>query len=445
MASEFALGQSKQQLNNGEVHRWYRFVLAFPDHLVQEMLARFGVTERDLILDPFCGTGTTLVECKKLGFNAVGIDANPSSAFASRVKTEWNVDPNKLITAADSILRQLERPLQILSDSRLPLFKKDGDVTKSLKAKLLEASPAGQYIVASKMLERKWIGEIPFFKSLALQQAIESAAIDADYKDVLRLALVAILVENVSNVGFGPEIFVTKDQADCDVGGYFHDKVNQIAADLRAVGQLPRAGNIRVFAGDARVCADVLREAGINRIDFVVTSPPYPTEKDYTRQTRLELAYLGLVQDAETLRRIKHQMIRSHSKGIYKSDIDGRSVAHIPEVKAIADELRRKTRDKTYGFAKLYPRIIEEYFGGMYRHLQSLASVLRSGGACAYVVGEQRTYLQTYTPTARILGIIAEQQDIGLKVEDIVTWRVRRGTTGSGEPIREEILILRKP
>ncbi len=43
------------------VHDWYRFVLSFPPHLVREYLARFALTPRQTVLDPFCGTGTVLV------------------------------------------------------------------------------------------------------------------------------------------------------------------------------------------------------------------------------------------------------------------------------------------------------------------------------------------------------------------------------------------------
>ena len=48
-------------------HHWYRFVLSFPPHLVRDYLKRFNLNSRHRVLDPFCGTGTTLVECKKLG------------------------------------------------------------------------------------------------------------------------------------------------------------------------------------------------------------------------------------------------------------------------------------------------------------------------------------------------------------------------------------------
>jgi len=77
-------------------HDWYRFVLSFPPHLVRTYLDRFGVTHGVRLLDPFCGTGTSLVECKKRGIESVGIEANPVACFASRVKLDWNVDPENM-------------------------------------------------------------------------------------------------------------------------------------------------------------------------------------------------------------------------------------------------------------------------------------------------------------------------------------------------------------
>src|SRR5262245_12609765 len=70
-------------------HDWYRFVLSFPPHLVGDYLQDFGITRRNCVLDPFCGTGTTVVECKKRGIPSIGIEANPMAHFASQVKTDW--------------------------------------------------------------------------------------------------------------------------------------------------------------------------------------------------------------------------------------------------------------------------------------------------------------------------------------------------------------------
>lgn len=52
------------------VHEWYRFVLSFPPHLVRTYLDRFDVRPNMRVLDPFCGTGTVLVESQKLGLRA---------------------------------------------------------------------------------------------------------------------------------------------------------------------------------------------------------------------------------------------------------------------------------------------------------------------------------------------------------------------------------------
>jgi len=49
-------------------HDWYRFVLSYPPHLVRDYLKQFELPDNATVLDPFCGTGTTLVEAKKRVF-----------------------------------------------------------------------------------------------------------------------------------------------------------------------------------------------------------------------------------------------------------------------------------------------------------------------------------------------------------------------------------------
>jgi hypothetical protein len=74
------------------IHDWYRFVLSYPPHLVRDYLLDFGLSKGATILDPFCGTGTTVVEAKLCGLQAIGTEANPFPHFASSVKTNWDVD-----------------------------------------------------------------------------------------------------------------------------------------------------------------------------------------------------------------------------------------------------------------------------------------------------------------------------------------------------------------
>src|SRR6266403_3656907 len=77
-------------------HDWYRFVLSYPPHLVRDYLARFDASQKKRVLDPFCGTGTTIVECKKLGVPSIGVEAHPMAHFASATKVDWDVDPDEL-------------------------------------------------------------------------------------------------------------------------------------------------------------------------------------------------------------------------------------------------------------------------------------------------------------------------------------------------------------
>ena len=79
---------NKLRLEDRAVHDWYRFVLSFPPHLVRDYLEKLDVAPGHVVLDPFCVTGTTLVECKKLLIDSLGIERNPVACFASRTKTD---------------------------------------------------------------------------------------------------------------------------------------------------------------------------------------------------------------------------------------------------------------------------------------------------------------------------------------------------------------------
>jgi tRNA G10 N-methylase Trm11 len=78
-------------------HDWYRFVLSFPPQLVRQYIDEFKLGRDDLVLDPFCGTGTTLVESKLQNVPSIGIEANNFAYFASSTKINWRVDPKRLL------------------------------------------------------------------------------------------------------------------------------------------------------------------------------------------------------------------------------------------------------------------------------------------------------------------------------------------------------------
>ncbi|MEK6376100.1 MAG: DNA methyltransferase [Acidobacteriota bacterium] len=405
---------------NGEVHNWYRMILGFSDHLVADLLDEFKVEPGETVLDAFCGSGTTLVECMKRGIDAVGLDANPLSCFTSRVKTNWRLKSARL--------------RELLAETRT-LYRQ-----QLRRTTLLSTDPTYHYLSASGMIDRGWISDEPLRKAIATKAAIWRLPTNEAYRAALLLALIAEVVGVSSNVKFGPELYCGPRKKDSDVLEGFARRVELMASDIEKVRQLP-ASLVTVIQGDARECGTVLAKSK-GFFAAAISSPPYPTEHDYTRNTRLELAFLEAVSGVESLRAIKRKMIRSHTKNIYHDDKDSQHVAGHARIQALATELRKRVAGKKHGFARYYPNVVTEYFGGMKRHLEGLHELLAPGAPCALVVGDQASYQQMHIPTARLLASIA--REIGFEKIVVKHWR-NRWSTRTASNVRENILILRKP
>lgn len=415
-------------------HDWYRFVLSFPPHLVRRYLQRFGVEEGCRVLDPFCGTGTTLVECKKLGIESVGIEAHPMTHFASSVKTDWTPEPENMLEHAGEVaeVARVELASDGIDDDQVydphSLFGAwNGDGLRTLSEE------------SQKLLLRNSISPLPLHKTLVLLECIERYSV-AEHERHERLALAKVLVSGASNLRFGPEVGVGPAKPDAPVISPWLSGVGGMAEDLRG---LRLSGEVHSTAhhADSRKALQVLEP---DSVDAVITSPPYPNEKDYTRTTRLETVLLGFINDRTGLRELKQGLVRSNTRGVYKADDDDRWVTGHREIERIADaiEARRIELNKTSGFERLYARVTKLYFGGMARHLADLRRVLRPGAHLAYVVGDQASYLRVMIRTGQLLGDIAES--LGYELVGIDLFRTRL-STATGEQLREEVVVLRWP
>ena len=407
------------------VHDWYRFVLSFPSHLVRDYLNAFGIDSTHRVLDPFCGTGTTLVECKKLGIPSVGIERNPMASFASRTKLDWDLDSDALIahakTIASSAIAHLQREgIDDHGPARLCRVN-------SRRLADLQTLPPDRL----GLLLKNSISPLPLHKTLLLLDILDQHR-DDTYSSHERLALAAELVSGISNLHFGPEVGVGRIQEDAPVIGPWLDRVVRMGRDLEMVRQ--GAGTeAAVHTGDARQLEDYLEPSSI---DAVITSPPYPNEKDYTRTTRLESVLLGFFRTKQELRCLKQGLVRSNTRSVYKADTDDALVADHEGIQRIARliEARRVEQGKTSGFERQYARVTKLYFGGMVRHLASLRSRLRAGARLAYVVGDQASYLRVMIRTGRILGELA--QGLGYELTGIDLFRTRIATASRAVPAR---------
>ncbi len=415
------------------VHDWYRFVLSFPSHLVRDYLDTFRVDATQRVLDPFCGTGTTLVECKKLGIPSVGIERNPMAGFASRAKVDWSIDPEALVSHAREVARRTRKSLQSEGIDDLgvaPLFQTGGQRTAALRS--LPPDRLG-------LLLKNSISPLPLHKTLVLLDMLERHRDDTVYAHE-RLALAAALVSEIGNLHFGPEVGVGKVQEDAPVVGPWLERVRRMVDDLGTL-RAQAGTEATVHLADSREAEELLEPSSI---DAVITSPPYPNEKDYTRTTRLESVLLGFIRSKQELRGLKQGLVRSNTRSVYKADADDTLVAEHEGIQRIARriEQRRIEQGKTSGFERQYARVTKLYFGGMVRHLAGLRSRLRPGARLAYVVGDQASYLRVMIRTGQILGELAQRLGYELTAIDLFRTRI---ATASKQQLREEVVRLRWP
>lgn len=408
-------------------HDWYRFVLSFPPHLVRDYIRDFDLEEGATILDPFCGTGTTLVEAKLNSIKSIGIEANPFPCFASSVKTDWSVKPAELHNVAD---RVTQATYQALAAQGID----DKSLICNPQAELQTLEPD-----ANRALIKNSISPLPLHKILVLLEHLNQHKESAAHKYGV-LALGNALVTSIGNLKFGPEVGIGKIKHDTPVVSVWRHEIQRILEDLEKIQDrtFPLA---RVLHADARNLANIISP---NSIDAVITSPPYPNEKDYTRTTRLESVILGFFTDMMQLRTHKKRLLRSNTRGVYKLDDDDKWIQDNQRIQELARaiEARRIELGKTSGFERMYARVTKLYFGGMARHLTELTTVLKPGAQLAYVVGDQASYLRILIHTGEILGEIAEQ--IGYKLERIDLFRTRFATATQAE-LREEVVVLQWP
>ncbi|GAI92208.1 unnamed protein product, partial [marine sediment metagenome] len=90
------------------MHYAYSFALAFNDSLVSSIIDRFDVSGESLVIDPFCGTGTTLIECKRRGIRSIGIDANPACVLIAKAKVDWTISRRKSQACLKDIVRRFD-------------------------------------------------------------------------------------------------------------------------------------------------------------------------------------------------------------------------------------------------------------------------------------------------------------------------------------------------
>lgn len=415
-------------------HNWYYFVLGYTPEFPDYILAREKADSSFFVVDPFMGTGTTLLCCKAQGVPCAGIDANDYFFDVAQTKADWSVDVEQLKKERDKILALVSKEylkinFENTDDLQMSLFSSNGHISAT--------DYATKY--RPEMLTARYLSDKPFVRAHIIKKIIDKQIAPGKIKRLFDLAISSIIVP-ISNVRYGPGFGVAKAKDDVDVFGVFKEKIDRIISDLHTVTEQQKKSSTDIRLGDARLIADYFQP---NSVDLMITSPPYPGDHEYTKHTRLELIFMGYAQNLSEFRKIKKRMIRGSTTNIYKDDNDRKYVEKfesIHKVTNLIDE-RLKADGATSGFEKLYTKLVWEYFGGMYRVLLGAHKLLKTGGKFCLLVSDSHAFKMVHIQTAPILAEIGK--DIGYSETIIDLWQDKISTSHNYH-IREDILTLVK-
>ncbi len=349
---------------------WLRLTPAYSVHLVRELLDARSQPELP-VLDPFCGTGTTLLTCAERGIACTTLDVNPFLVWLARAKVA-NYSP---------LARKQARTL----------------VADMGRAALGRENPP--WLPALFQIEKWW--DRSTLRALGRAHAVlrESGAGKAA-QDLAKLAFCRSLI-TAANVSFGhqsmsfAEPSLAPKQAARRVSEALQSAFEPIVA--AAAAALPKSDR-RALLGDSRRVGEF---SGDLRFGTVITSPPYVNRMSYVRELRPYMYWLGYLEQASDAGDLDWQAIGgtwgSATSRVAAWQASGKSplVGLDSLVERIAGE------------SDVLSRYVLKYFFDMLSHVRSISRVMACGGQVHYVVGNSK-FFDVLVPVERLFAEIFE-------------------------------------
>jgi hypothetical protein len=356
------------------VHRWFRYPAGFAAEWVAHEVGRRGARR---VLDPFAGSGTTLLAAQAVGAEAAGVELHPFVARVARAKLHWTADAASFSA----------RARQIVADShgRRPDLAQAGGLT-------------------ARCFPPETLGPL-----LALRDTIDHHRRGDEVDELLWLALVAIL-RRCSPVGTAQWQYVLPGRTKTRVAlarDAFREQVDLMSQDMssRRASQPSPPG--------AQLCESDVRQpfaVGEGWADLVITSPPYANNFDYADSARLEMTFLGDIASWSDLNPLRRRLVRSSTQQMAR--YDGETVLRAsPGLAPIRDELaaayaRLDEVRRTRGGRKVYHSMIVAYFDDLATAWRQIRRSTAPGGQVCFVVGDSAPY-GVHLPVERWLGTLA--------------------------------------
>lgn len=359
--------------NKLPVHRWFRFSAGFSAAWAEKTIRDRGASR---VLDPFAGSGTTLLAAEDAGATALGVEAHP---FIYRIAAA------KLLRSSDSSdFEILARRIRFLAETR-------------------KRSINGYPPLILKCYPLDVLRDLD-----ALRRSLIDLREQSPAWHLCWMALACIL-RICSPVGTAQWQYVLPAKSKKRVAhpfAAFDAMVRTIIMDMR--GSKSCGPTAQVFAGDARK----LNEIPDGWADFVVTSPPYPNNYDYADATRLEMSFFGEVNSWGDLQKVvRKHLIRACSQHVPERTIDLNETLAMGELEPILNPLSTVCNELAEvrlakAGKKTYHLMVACYFLDLAQTLRSLRRTCGSGAQMCIVIGDSAPY-GVYVPAPTWLGTLA--------------------------------------
>lgn len=270
---DIVLELDKYTKNSYLTHNFHPYPAKFIPQIPAEII-RVLTEEGQKVLDPFCGSGTTLVECKLLGRDALGLDVNPLACLIAKVKTTT------------------------LSISEA---KEVSNITNKINAEILNGKtyPKPDFLNINLWFKDFVQNELSVIRSNL--QDIE----DSRIKNFLMVAFSSIIVKASNQESDTRYKSVDKKIKPGDVASFFQSRVADMLSRIDEFKKVAKKSSVKVIHTDATLFSDHK-----NQFDLAVTSPPYLNSYDYYLYHKHRMMWLGMdyrfAQENEFGSRNKH-------------------------------------------------------------------------------------------------------------------------------------------
>ena len=360
-------GKSKQATRYS-VHGIHEYKGKFNPQIAKALLNILGVKAGSRVLDPFCGSGTTLVEAAQMGAIGIGTDINPLAAYIANAKLLALVTP---IEQLEQILKQIGNLKNVPEKSDL--------TTPDLRQ---------QYLAA--WFDSDILGQIE-----GLRNKIEFVARDVA---PIFLTIASNLLRDYSQQE-PSDLRIRRRKAPMPDVPLMRRFTQDSQEFLRKVG-LTQELIGRTQATSKAVLGDIAHLDSLDAelaFDAAVTSPPYAMALPYIDTQRLSLVWLDLAASDE-LMRLEGTLIGSREMSTRaKREMNDVLVSNsddLPREEAsLCIELNAALGEKDGFRRQAVPVLLYRYFVSMRKAFQSIMPAMKAGGKFALIVGHNHTTL----------------------------------------------------